>query len=256
MGSRFFLLTIDRTSFILLRMMVWMENVYMVLSAYEKKNLVVIPLMITIILTALFYFSNWDIELERGLYSASEGWFLKDNHPWDWLYDYGTWPGFVLAGTALVVGIGSYRRPAWQKYRKECWVIVLTLAIGSGLIVNAGLKEFWGRPRPRQISEFGGTYSFLPVLVPGIPGQGNSFPSGHASMAFYWMSPFFILRYRWPWIARFFLGLGLGYGILMGTARMVQGGHFASDVLWAWVIMYFTSLCLSLWLKPRNIYDS
>jgi membrane-associated PAP2 superfamily phosphatase len=38
--------------------------------------------------------------------------------------------------------------------------------------------------------------------------------------------------------------LGLVYGSLVGCARVVQGAHFASDVLWALGIVYFTALAM------------
>jgi membrane-associated PAP2 superfamily phosphatase len=39
--------------------------------------------------------------------------------------------------------------------------------------------------------------------------------------------------------------LGLAYGTVMGIGRMVQGGHFATDVLWAWGLTYLTGLILA-----------
>jgi membrane-associated PAP2 superfamily phosphatase len=38
---------------------------------------------------------------------------------------------------------------------------------------------------------------------------------------------------------------GLSYGLLMGVARMAQGGHFPSDVLWAGGMVYLVGLTLS-----------
>lgn len=42
---------------------------------------------------------------------------------------------------------------------------------------------------------------------------------------------------------------GSCYGILMGIGRMAQGGHFASDTLWAFAIVYLTGLALSYALR-------
>jgi len=228
----------------------------MTLNKTEIFRLVILPLLGILALSAGFHFYDWDITLAACFYSPSSGWYLKDAHPWDWLYDYGTWPGFLITGTALVIGIGGFMVPEWRKWRLECGVILLTLMIGSGLIVNTGLKQHWGRPRPRQIIQFGGSAEFLPLGVRGNPGGGNSFPSGHASMAFYWMSLYFVWRNHKPRTALMFLAIGLIYGMVMGMARMVQGGHFASDVLWAGAIMYFTPLCLSLWLIRRPVHDA
>ena len=39
--------------------------------------------------------------------------------------------------------------------------LISALIIGPGLIVNAGLKENWGRPRPLNVTEFGGPQHFV-----------------------------------------------------------------------------------------------
>ena len=41
----------------------------------------------------------------------------------------------------------------------------------------------------------------------------------------------------------------MGYGILMGVARMAQGGHFPSDVLWAWGMVYLVGVALYYLLR-------
>jgi membrane-associated PAP2 superfamily phosphatase len=37
---------------------------------------------------------------------------------------------------------------------------------------------------------------------------------------------------------------GLFYGALMGLTRMIQGGHFLTDVIWAGCLVYLTGLFL------------
>ena len=40
--------------------------------------------------------------------------------------------------------------------------VLLSFALGPGLLVNAVLKEHWGRPRPVAVTEFGGELAFVP----------------------------------------------------------------------------------------------
>jgi membrane-associated PAP2 superfamily phosphatase len=121
------------------------------------------------------------------------------------------------------------------------------LACGPGLLINSLLKPHCHRPRPNQIAEFGGSQSFVPVLMIGKPAADmdfKSFPSGHASMGFFLMTPAFVLRRskrRW---ARAFLWLGLAAGVLLGVTRIAQGRHFPSDVLWSGGLVYFTAVLL------------
>ncbi len=58
------------------------------------------------------------------------------------------------------------------------------------------------------------------------------------------MAPFFVLRHRSPIWARRAMGAGLVYGSLMGFCRMIQGGHFLTDVIWSGCLVYVTGLFL------------
>jgi membrane-associated phospholipid phosphatase len=112
-------------------------------------------------------------------------------------------------------------------------------------LVNVVLKDHWGRPRPAQIEAFGGSHTFSQPWEKTDFTGGRSFPSGHSSVAFYMMAPYFLLRRTRKKAAYTWLRMGLAYGILMGIARVVQGGHFVSDVLWAGGIIYLTGLLLA-----------
>ena len=89
-------------------------------------------------------------------------------------------------------------------------------------------KHCFGRPRPYEIIPFGGEFPFLEPFRIGYPGRCASFVSGHAAMGFFLMTLYFVLKGRKRWAA---LGGGVLYGLLMGTARILQGDHFLSDVL-------------------------
>jgi lipid A 4'-phosphatase len=214
-----------------------------------RKGLVVdflIPIVILAGFTLLFRVTNFDIEIEKEFFSPGSGWFLRDANPWAFLYHYGNIPGLVMASLGFLVFIFSFFYRRISHRRKVGLFLCLVMLLGPGLLVNATFKHHWGRPRPRQILEFGGNQRYLPVWQKGIGGEGKSFPSGHASVGFYLFTPFFFLRRKGKKWGLFFLWLGMSYGLLMGAARMVQGGHFPSDVLWAGGFTYLTGLVLSL----------
>ncbi|MFZ0449622.1 MAG: phosphatase PAP2 family protein [Desulfatiglandaceae bacterium] len=213
-----------------------------------RKGLVVdflIPILILAGFTLLFRVTNYDIEIEKLFYSSGRGWFLRDANPWAFLYHYGNIPGLIMAFLGFLVFIFGFFYHRISRWRKIGLFLSLVMLVGPGLVVNATFKHHWGRPRPRQIQEFGGNQRFLPVWQKGIGGEGKSFPSGHASVAFYLFTPFFFLRRNGKKWGIFFLCLGTSYGLFMGAARMVQGGHFPSDVLWAGGFTYLTALFLS-----------
>jgi lipid A 4'-phosphatase len=172
-------------------------------------------------------------------------WPLSAVQPWKWLYDYGVKPAWFLGAGGLVAAAAGCCWSKWRNYCAAGLFFVLLLALGPGLLVNAVCKPLWSRPRPGEITAFGGEHPFVPVLSVGEGPEKYSFPSGHAAMGFYLMAPAFVLSGLRPLWAAAFLGLGLFYGTLIGLARIVAGGHFASDVLWSAGIVYFTGLGLS-----------
>jgi membrane-associated PAP2 superfamily phosphatase len=204
-----------------------------------------IPVGFLLLVTIPFWVTDADLAFSRLFYTQGKGWPHGDADPWRFLYEYGNVPALVLAGGGLLVLLLGLVSPRFAARRKVGLFLVLFILLGPGLIVNVLFKDHWGRPRPADIKVFGGTGTFLPLWAKGEAGQGKSFPSGHASVGFFLFAPFFFLRYRARGRAFSFLGLGIFYGLLLGLGRIVQGGHFLSDVLWSGGFTYLTGLILS-----------
>jgi membrane-associated phospholipid phosphatase len=110
--------------------------------------------------------------------------------------------------------------------------LATSMALGPGILVNSILKEFWGRPRPRQISEFGGAMEFFPAWVPGGACATNcSFPSGEASSAMWLIALVFVVPERWRRGATIAV---LAWALTISVNRMAFGAHFLSDVVIGW----------------------
>jgi hypothetical protein len=122
-------------------------------------------------------------------------------------------------------------------------LVVLTSVIGAGILVNGILKPYWGRPRPNQIQELGGQYPYQNVFSPGIPGKGKSFPSGHASMGFLFVS---LVYFRRKSIVIAWIGGigGLAYGTALSATRVVQGAHFVTDCMWSLGVIWLVATAL------------
>jgi lipid A 4'-phosphatase len=129
--------------------------------------------------------------------------------------------------------------------------LVLALAIGPGFLANTVLKDHWGRARPSQVTEFGGAKNFTPALDPPIfePAvqceRNCSFVSGHAALGFYLVSFAFLVPLP---RRRYAIAAALALGGLFGIARIAQGGHFLSDVVFAGILVFATS-----WLLHRIV---
>jgi len=115
--------------------------------------------------------------------------------------------------------------------------------------VNIILKDnSLGRPRPVHIEHFGGTHEFTKTFYySGECTKNCSFVSGHASIGFYFMALAWIYRCR-QW-----LYFGIFCGLAIGFARIVQGGHFLSDVIFAGWAIYACNLLLSKYLLPEPL---
>ncbi len=136
-------------------------------------------------------------------------------------------------------------------FRRQSLFLILFFILGPGLIVNVVLKDNLGRPRPREIVEFQGQYQFIQAWQRGDAGTNSSFPSGHAAIAFAIIGPWFIMRRRNQGDEYQYLLVILGWGGVVGAARILQGGHFLSDVIWAGGLVFITGQVLSIWIRPE-----
>jgi lipid A 4'-phosphatase len=219
-----------------------------------------IPAVVLVALTAFFRFTDADMTFVRQFFvggaagsQLSDRWPMMETYPWKALYDWGIYPAWILGGGGLVFWVATFVWTKLEPWRDAGLFYGLLLLIGPGVIVNGVLKPFWGRPRPNNVVAFGGQREFLPVLVWGRGQDESSFPSGHASTGFYLMAPAFVCYRRRRRLALAFLLLGLVSGGVMGLTRIVAGGHFPSDVLWAWAIVYFSALAIA---APFRFGDS
>jgi lipid A 4'-phosphatase len=210
------------------------------------------PAVILLCGTLLFRLTDVDMTVSGWFFNEQQQvWPLLYAQPWDALYHYGPMPGLVLGVSGWVVGLAGTLLGKWRSWGKAGIFLGLMLLLGPGLAINGVFKPHWGRPRPSQVEQFGGDHAFLKVGDPGWDSDLKSFPCGHASMGFYLMAPAFLCFRRHPRLALAFFLLGLSAGGFLGVARIVQGRHFTSDVLWSAGMVYYSGLLsylvLGLW---------
>jgi len=195
--------------------------------------------------TTLFWMTRLDLATADLFRSPCCSWPWAEQPFFRFIYRYGVLSGVLLAAGALVVLTLSYWYPArLLRARRPALFLVLVVAVGPGLLVNVVFKDHYGRPRPREVVELGGEERFLPVWVRGADHEAKSFPCGHCSMGFYLATPYLILRRRRRALALAALSVGLFAGLLLGLARMMAGGHFLSDVVWAGGMVWLVALGL------------
>jgi lipid A 4'-phosphatase len=207
-------------------------------------------ILASFVVFALFItaFPTVDISVSRIFFDGSS--FLRDQW-WQKLLQVGL--GYFLCGSVLAV-IGLYACNRLLK-RNLCGVdgrrvvfVILVLVIGAGLIVNVLLKDNFGRARPREVAEFGGTRQFTPPFV--ISGQCStncSFSSGDAAGGFFSLALALALGRR---RALFLAGIALG--VLVSFSRISSGAHFLSDTVVSFFVMLIVADVLFFYVVLMN----
>lgn len=146
----------------------------------------------------------------------------------------------ILVGGLLTLSIVSWRkrRAVWGLTPRRWFYLLLVLALGPGLLVNLIAKNISGRARPNYIIEFGGNQTFTPAFMISDQCHTNcSFVSGHASFGFYFVALAMIMRRHRKKV----FAAAVLYGLVVGLGRIMQGGHYLSDVIFAFFFVYFVA---------------
>jgi len=166
---------------------------------------------------------------------------------WDQIWSPRPWLGALRAGFICLfwisVGLAlaglittRVRKSAWLGLDFRRWLfLAICLGVGPGLVANTILKDYWGRARPKQLADFGGSKGFTPPLVLSNQCERNcSFVSGEASAVF---MPFYAAALVAPQSSVVLLAIGTLGGLAVGLIRIAQGGHFPSDIIFAGIFM-------------------
>lgn len=233
-----------------------------------------------LIMTLIFIFTPLDIIIVDFFYDESlGGFFVSDEQPWKFLYEQEGLIVGTLGAVSLIMILTSWitKDPELKKIGRYGWFILMVALMGTGLLVNAMFKGYWGRPRPREYVEFGGTRQFYPVWYPAflklLPSasdphdvlNNSSFAAGHPTEFIAYIALFFVFNH--PEVFVKFLGefktwklkmlmvfkylapcLSLVGGFLMAMGRAVQGGHWPSDSMWSFGFVYITAAILYYWV--------
>lgn len=200
---------------------------------------------------AFFSFGWLDLTVTGWFYDPARGFWLSDTWPAMAVY-FGVRILMWIFGIALVGGliwahVSDGARA--KKSRRPLWFLLLVLALGPGLITHTLFKDQWGRPRPEAIAPFGGQGHYvLPGVISDQCATNCSFTSGHAAAAFYliafgWVFP--KQRRRWMWA-------GIIAGSVAGLVRIIQGGHFVTDIFFSYWVVWLTAASLARILKLKK----
>lgn len=197
-------------------------------------------------------FPGLDLMISGWFFQPGQGWYLG-KAPFAEFIRKGM--PTVLFGIVLFIvvlwGAGRiYRQTFFGVTGRMVAYLLSSLAVGPGLLANLLFKENWGRARPSQITEFGGQALYTPpFLVTDQCDSNCSFVSGHGALGF-WVTAFaFLLPLAWRSAG---LMVTLCFGITVGVVRIVQGGHFFSDVLYSGVLVITVNWIFARWMLQHH----
>ncbi len=200
----------------------------------------VIALTIAVIVGVLFaVYPRLDIDISALFYNRQINLFDVNAQPWAnnsraaarWLTT------LILAPACLAV-IGKLIMPNRRMLigARAALLLIITMALGPGVLTNLVLKDHWGRARPIDITELGGDFRFTPWWDPRGDCPNNcSFVAGEPSGAFWTLGPAALAPPQWRLLA---YGGALAFGAAVGLLRIGGGGHFFTDVVFAGVLMF------------------
>jgi lipid A 4'-phosphatase len=209
---------------------------------------------------------------------------------------FGIWPGLDLWVSGLFfatpMGFDGFASGGWNQLRLAIWrlsELVLALSVlayltqrlapfpllraarrlsgfaaalyllGPGLLVDVLLKPLWGRARPAQVTEFGGSLVFTPPHVLSHQCTSNcSFVAGEVAGAVALAVVLLLVVDRLKSRLtrshrRIAQGVILLVPLFVGVQRIAAGRHFLSDVLLAAIFVLLCALLLkTLIFQPRS----
>lgn len=198
-----------------------------------------------------------DLRLSTFFYDFEKGKFFGQQFYWfDFMYDY--LPGiFWITFLLFIFRIFSLyfkKKLPLSKIKVEFFVAFSLL---GGVILVDLIKDVIARPRPYQLSLFGGNFDYTHIGIfnnLADVSNLNSFPSGHAVSGYILIvASVFWLKYNRPLNAYLTYTAGIILGILLAFCRIAQGGHFLSDTLGSLALsLFLTGIGILFFISPRS----
>ena len=197
-------------------------------------------------------FPSLDLAVERVFYIVRSGAYMfgwRLSPTLMFVHNIALNAGFVLVAPAVIALVLKLVMPQRKLVISGRAIIFLiaTMVLAPGLMVNVALKDHWGRPRPIDVTQFGGDQHFVAWWDPRGDCPGNcSFVSGDVATTAWTLAPAALLPPQWRALG---YGAALALTVFMAVIRMMAGGHFPSDTIFAGVFTF-----LIIWLAYALIY--
>lgn len=203
-----------------------------------------------------YIFSGLDIAISRMFFDQEKGFYISFIPEFeDWRIIGLIVPKLIIVWFVVLMVLrfikGIPKNPIFDT--PGVMYVFLSGFLSTLILINLIFKEYWGRPRPRQIDIFGGEHPFVPVWrISDYCAHNCSFISGEASGVIWSLSMLIFLPKRIAKILIWPLGF---IALILSINRIMFGGHFASDVILS--ILITLAIMHACWLfvhsKPGQI---
>jgi len=200
-------------------------------------------------------FPGLDIFVSSLFYREGAGFFMKKWWPFQAVYYGVNYLSIIVPAllTGYIIYVSITKKTIKNIPRKAAAYLLIVLMLGPGLMVTETFKNTIGRARPDHIVQFGGTKDFSPALTPSDQCTKNcSFVSGHGSFGFYFLALSFIAAKAYR--RKFFI-FGISTGVICAITRIVQGRHFLSDNIFAFLIVFLVARLVHEIMYYREIQE-
>lgn len=150
------------------------------------------------------------------------------------------WVTMLAAAALLLVAVLGRWWQGLRRIRPQAIYLLCCYLVTTG--VNGLIKACSNRFSPWSLDRFGGEVPYT-TLFQGTPEPwhgGHSFPAGHASAAFAWVSLWYVGRSLGDPRPAIWLSPGLLAGFIFAWTQHVRGAHFPSHNFWtlsiAWIV--------------------
>ena len=205
------------------------------------KLCVPLALLLAAVLVGLALRPDLDLKAARAFYVGSDH-FVGQTRAGT-VVRYAAWalPFLVYVGILAAWVVSNARRRAAPSGLAVLF-LTLSLAIGPGLLVHAGLKELSHRPRPYNVTAFGGADAFRPFTrFDGACPHNCAFASGETAATTWMLAPASLVPPPWRGAA---LLAAMAFAATTDVLRMAFGAHFLSDVCGGALITMLVVLAL------------
>jgi membrane-associated PAP2 superfamily phosphatase len=184
-------------------------------------------------------------------FDSAAGWLGAGRGDW-WahgiIHTDGRWLPRIVAATALVGWLLSFKVARLAPWRREALYVFLGIVIATALI--GILKRFTNVDCPWDLAGFGGDHPYITLFAnrPDYLPHAECFPGAHSSSGFALMSVYFALRDRAPRAARVSLVLAIVVGLVFSFGQEARGAHFLSHDFASAALTWFVLVNLYSWL--------